>query len=393
MEKEEGFNTRAVHAWRVTEPVDQEPASVPIYQSATFSFDDIETFAAVGKTKISGGYLYTRWANPTTDALARAVSTLEGSEAAACYASGMGTIHVTLSSLARAGDHVVSASQIYGGTHRLLSEVLPRAGIEVSFVDVSDHAAIESAFRDTTRALYCETIGNPTLPVADLEALAEIAHRHGALLVVDATFTTPYLLRALAHGADLVIHSATKYLGGHSDVTGGVVAGSHELVARIRHLGIDLGATLSPFDSWLILRGVQTLGLRMERICESALALASFLEEHPRVERVVYPGLATHPQHELARKLFGDRYGGMVAFEVEGGSPAGRSVLERVRVASAAASLGGTKTLIVHPASVTHTQLSAEQLRAAGISEGMMRVSVGIEDVEDIIDDLDRALR
>ena len=393
MEKEEGFNTRAVQAWRTAEPIEQHPASMPIYQTSTFSFDDVETFAGVGKTKISGGYLYTRWANPTTDALARAVSALEGAESSACYASGMGTIHATLSSLARAGDHIVSASQIYGGTHGLLTEVIPRAGIDVSFADVTNHAAIEAAFRSETRVLFCETIGNPTLPVADLEALAEIAHRRGALLIVDATFTTPYLFRALTHGADLVLHSATKYLGGHSDVTGGVVSGAAELIARVRHLGIDLGATLSPFDSWLILRGVQTLGLRMERICDNALALATFLEEHPRVDRVVYPGLASHPQHELARKLFGDRYGGMVAFEVAGGAPAGRRVLERVRVASAAASLGGTKTLIVHPVSVTHTQLSPEQLRAAGITEGTMRVSVGIEDVEDIIDDLDGALR
>jgi len=393
MEKEEGFNTRAVRSWRSAEPIEQEPGSVPIYQSSLFSFDDIEAFAGVGKTKISGGYLYTRWANPTTDALARTMVALEGSEAAACYASGMGTIHATISSLAAAGDHVVSASQIYGGTHGLFAELLPRGGMDVSFVDVTDHPAIEAAFRANTRVLYCETIGNPTLPVADLEALAEIAHARGAAFVVDATFTTPYLVRALAHGADLVLHSATKYLGGHSDVTGGVVAGAREPIERIRHFGIDFGATLSPFDSWLILRGLQTLGLRMQRICENAVALASFLEEHPRVERVTYPGLATHPQHELARKLFGDRYGGMVAFEVSGGASAGRRVLERVRVASAAASLGGTKTLIVHPLSITHTQLSPEQLHAAGITEGMMRVSVGIEDVEDVIDDLDHALR
>lgn len=387
-----GFTTRAVHGGRTGDPVEQEPASIPIYQSATFIFDDMEQFAAVGKSKISGGYLYSRWANPTVDALARTVASLEGAEAAACFASGMGAIHAAVSSLARAGEHVVSARQIYGGTFGLFTAILPRTGIEVSFVDITDLDAVSEAFRDTTRVLYFETIGNPTLPVADLDALAGIAHSRNAAVVVDATFTTPYLLTAIEHGVDLVAHSATKYLGGHSDVTAGVVAGTEEAIARIRHLGIDYGGVLAPMEAWLTHRGIQTLALRMDRICANARALAAFLERHRGVERVAYPGLASHPQHELARRLLRRGFGGMLTFEVAGGSEAGRRVMERVRLASPAASLGGTKTLIVHPASVTHTQLSRPEREAAGITEGMVRLSVGIEDPEDLTADLDQAL-
>lgn len=386
-----GFTTRAVHGSRAREPVVEEPASVPIYQSAPFIFSDMERFAAVGKAKIEGGYLYTRWGNPTVDALARTVASLERTEAAACFASGMGAIHASVASCVTAGEHVVAARQIYGGTFGLFQDLLPRTGIDVTFVDVTDHAAIEAAFRDTTRVLYFETIGNPTLPVADVDALAAIAHARDATVIVDATFTTPYLFTAAGHGVDLVVHSATKYLGGHSDVTAGVVAGRGEAIARMRHLGIDYGGSLAPLEAWLTIRGIQTLSLRMERICENAMALASFLEAHPGVERVTYPGLASHPQHELARKQFRG-FGGMLTFEVAGGVAAGRRVLERVRLASPAASLGGTKTLVVHPASITHTQLPREHREAAGITDGLMRVSVGIEDADDLIADLDRAL-
>ncbi|MGH2727792.1 MAG: trans-sulfuration enzyme family protein [Actinomycetota bacterium] len=392
MTEKRGFTTRSVHGSRPTEPVVEEPASVPIYQSAPFIFSDMEAFAAVGKAKISGGYLYTRWANPTVDALARTIASLEGAEQTAAFASGMGAIHATVASCVQAGEHVVSARQIYGGTYGLFNEILPRTGIEVTFVDVTDHASVAAAFREETRVLYFETIGNPTLPVADVDALAKIAHERGASVVVDATFTTPYLFTSLDHGVDLVVHSATKYLGGHSDVTAGVVSGTGEAIARIRHLGIDYGGCLAPLDAWLTIRGVQTLALRMDRICSNALALATTLERHPGVERVTYPGLASHPQHKLARTMLPRGFGGMLTFEVAGGIPAGRRVLERVRLASPAASLGGTKTLIVHPASITHTQLSRPEREAAGITDGLMRVSVGIEDPEDLIADFEEAL-
>lgn len=391
-EDRRGFTTRSVHGSRSTEQVVEEPAAVPIYQAAPFIFSDMEQFAAVGKAKISGGYLYTRWANPTVDALARTIASLEGAEASACFASGMGAIHATVASCVRSGEHIVSARQIYGGTFGLFNEILPRTGVDVTFVDGTDHADVEAAFHDDTRVLYFETIGNPTLPVADVDRLVRIAHDHGAAVIVDATFTTPYLFTALEHGVDLVVHSATKYLGGHSDVTAGVVSGTGEAIARIRHLGIDYGGCLAPLDAWLTIRGVQTLSLRMERICANAFAVARALEGHPGVERVTYPGLRSHPQHELARALLPRGFGGMLTFEVAGGIPAGRRVLERVRLASPAASLGGTKTLIVHPASITHTQLAREDREAIGITDGLMRVSVGIEDAEDLIADLQEAL-
>ncbi|MCA1830726.1 MAG: PLP-dependent aspartate aminotransferase family protein [Actinomycetota bacterium] len=387
-----GFTTRAVNAWREIEhAAGSSPASPPLYQSATWIFDDMEHFASVGQTKIEGGYLYTRWGNPTTDAVARVIATLEGAEATACFSSGMAAIFGTVFSSVESGDHVVAATQLYGGTHGLFGHVLPRMGVAVTKLDVHDHAGIERAFTGRTRVLYCETLGNPALDVADLDTLSAIARAHGALLVVDATFTPPSILRPIEHGVDLVLHSATKYLSGHSDVTGGVVSGRAAGIARIRSFGIDLGAVLSPFESWLLGRGVQTLALRSDRICDSALQIARALESHPNVARVLYPGLESHPDHDLAKRLLGDRFGGMIAFDV-GSAERGRRLLERVKVCAPAASLGGTKTLIVHPVSITHTQLSPDERRAAGITDGMIRLSVGIEDVMDLIADLEQAL-
>ncbi|HEX9696702.1 MAG TPA: aminotransferase class I/II-fold pyridoxal phosphate-dependent enzyme [Actinomycetota bacterium] len=387
-----GFTTRAVHAAEGVDPMRQRPLSAPIYQAATFAFDDIDDFAAVAQSKLTGGYLYSRWANPTTDALARAVASLEGAEAAACFASGMAAIHAALVSRARSGDHVVASKHLYGGSFGLLGRILPRAGIDATFVEIADHAEVAAAFRDNTTVVFFETIANPTMIVADIDALSSLARAHGAATLVDATFTPSYLLLALDHGADLVIHSATKYLGGHSDVTAGVVAGAGKAIRAIRTDAIDYGATLAPLEAWLTLRGIQTLSLRMERICANALALAHFLASRSGIKAVHYPGLPAHPQHALAKQLMPRGFGGMLAFEVSGGRAAGRTFLERVRVASPAASLGGTKTLVVHPASVTHTQLSVSQRRAAGITDGLIRVSVGIEDPEDLIADFDRAL-
>jgi len=387
-----GFTTRALGSPEDAEPLRSYPLSDPIYQTATFSFDDMEHFAAVGKTKVSGGYLYSRWANPTVDALARVVASLEGAEATGCFASGMGAIHSTLTTFVGAGDHVVAAAQLYGGTHGIMTKLLPRAGAEATLVDVSDHGGIDAAFTPSTKALYCETIGNPSLPVADLTALSGIAHEHGVALIVDSTFTPPCLLRPIEHGADLSIHSATKYLGGHADVTAGVVSGTRETIERIRMHAIDTGPVLAPIEAWLTTRGIQTLALRVARACANALALGRMLESHAGVERVLYPGLPSHPHHELARRLLPDGFGAMLAIDVAGGMEAGRRVMERVRVARPAASLGGNHTLIVHPASVTHTQLSREQRLAAGIGDGMLRISVGIEDSDDLLSDFDQAL-
>jgi methionine-gamma-lyase len=390
-EREPGFSTRAVGGWRLTPDVSQHPAATPIYQSATFIFDDLDDFAAVGRSKIEGGYLYSRWGNPTVDALAALVASLEGAEASACFGSGMAAISNTLLSLLESGDHVVAASQLYGGTHGLFGSAFARAGVTVTTADVTDHDAIDAAFTARTRILYCETIGNPTMNVADLDALASIARAHEVAFIVDATFTPPCILRPLAHGADLVCHSATKYLGGHGDVTAGVVSGSAARIAAIRDFAIDTGAVLGPLDAWLIARGIQTLALRMDRICDNAMALARALEEHPAVRRVLYPGLESHPDHSLATKLLGDRFGGMLAFDV-GSIEAGRRFLERVQIAARAASLGSTKTLVVHPASITHTQLTSEQRESIGITDGMVRVSVGIEDLDDLIADFEQAL-
>lgn len=390
--KKRGFTTRALSSWRaVDHPPGSRPVSPPVYQAATWAFDDLEHFADVGRRKIEGGYLYTRWANPTTDAVAATIASLEGADATACFGSGMAAINAAVRAFVAAGDHVVSASQLYGGTHGLFGHSLPKAGVSSSRIDIHDLAAIEGAFTPQTKVLYCETIGNPTVDVADLDALATIAHDHEALLIVDATFTPPSMFRPLERGVDLVVHSATKYLAGHSDVTAGVVSGRADLVAAVRLDGIETGAVLAPFESWLLGRGLQTLALRTDRICDNAIAIARYLEDHAKVERVFYPGLSSHPDHDLAKRLFGERFGGMMAFDV-GTSAAGRALLEGLDVIAPAASLGGTKSLIVHPASITHTQLSREERAAYGITDGMIRLSVGIEDVDDLLEDLDGAL-
>ena len=392
-QRRHGFSTRALAAWKeLDDALRSRPLAPPLYQTATFGFDDMEHFASVAETKIEGGYLYTRWANPTVDAIAHVVASLEGAEATACFASGMGAIAGAVTAFAATGDHVVSASQLYGGTHGLFSNVLRRSGVEVVKVDVTDLGAVERAFTERTTVLYCETLGNPSLPVAHLDGLAAMAHARGARLVVDATFTPPSILRPIEHGADVVVHSATKYLGGHGDITAGVVSGSAGDVAQIRHLQLETGGILAPFEAWLLGRGLQTLSLRTERICDNALALARFLEGHAGVERVLYPGLSSHPDHDLAKRLLGERFGGMLAFNIAGGVAAGRRFMERVSVAVPAASLGGTKTLVVHPASITHTQLSKSERAAVGLTDGLVRVSVGIEDIEDLTVDFDEAL-
>lgn len=387
-----GFSTRAGNAWRRIAIPRQRGLSAPIYQSATFGFDDVDTFASVASTKITGGYLYSRWANPTVDAVGEVVADLEGAEATACFASGMAAITGTLFPLLRAGDHIVAATQVYGGTHGLFHGALPRAGVEVTQRSVHDLAGIEAAIDGRTRLLYFETIANPVIDVADIEALVGIAKAHDLITVVDATFTPPCFLRPLEHGVDLVVHSATKYLSGHSDVTAGVVSGAATHIDHFRHEQIDTGAILAPFEAWLLARGIATLDVRMDRICANAMALARMLEEHPAIERVFYPGLESHAQHALATRLLGERFGGMLACELKGGYAAGRRALERVETAVRAASLGGTKTLVVHPASVTHTQLDEAGRAAAGITEGLLRISVGIEDADDLVDDFERAL-
>jgi cystathionine beta-lyase/cystathionine gamma-synthase len=367
-----------------------------VHRTAAFSFGSAAEYAAVLSDQ-APGYSYSRIDNPTVDGFARAVAALEGANlsrwpAAQGFASGMASISGVFWTYLRAGAHVVCSSAVYGGTYSLLRNVLSRFGVETDFVDISNIEAVRSAMRSTTRILYAETISNPTTAIADLRKLADIAHDRGALLVVDSTLAPPVICRPLEHGADLVIHSATKYIGGHSDVTGGVVTGQIELISQIRGTRVDTGGSLSPDDAVLLRRGLETLPVRVRRQCSTAAVFAATLARHPAVLRVDYPGLPTHPQHDLARRLFdvgpeGVRFGAVVTVTPFGGRDAGFAFADKLRLAEQAMSLGGTHTLVSHAASTTHRQMDDRALAAAGIDSGAVRFSIGLEDAEDLISD------
>lgn len=359
--------------------------------STTYAFSDTERFAAASEAKTGEGYVYARWANPTVDAFESAVMDLEGAGAAEAFSSGMAAIGCVFLGLCSAGDRIVAARQLYGGTYSLLTHTLPRYGIETTFADVSAPDAIRQAC-DGARLLYCETIGNPVVEVADLPALAAIAADAGIPLVVDNTFASPVLCRPLERGAALLVHSATKFLGGHHDLTGGVVCGEPSLLAPIQELARELGPTLSPFSAWLALRGLATLHLRVERSCESALEIARFLEARDDIAEVNYPALEGDRSFALAGDLLGGRGGGTLGFSPAGGKQRVVRFQDRLRLVAPAASLGGTHTLIVHAASVTHTQLTVDELEATGISEAFCRLAVGVEDAGDLIADIEQAL-
>jgi methionine-gamma-lyase len=388
-ERERGFTTRALR--NQVELGEARPVSTPIYQTATYSFDDPEVLAETIRRGKDAGFVYTRWHNPTRAALEEILADLERGEGAVSFASGMAAISTVLASLAGSGDHVVSSPGLYGGSHSVMTRILPRWGVDVTMTASHRAADLAGALRPGTKVCYVETIGNPALPVPDLEGLAGACRGTATRLVVDNTFASPYLCNPLALGADVVVHSATKYIGGHSDLTGGVAVGSAELIGDIREWSIDLGGVAGTLDAWLAIRGAQTLALRMERHCANAEALARMLEDHPKVSRVWYPGLPSHPDHDVAQRIL-RAGGGMLSFELAGGYDAGTRFQEALEVALIGASLGGVHTLAVHAASVTHTQLSPEQRRAAGIGDGFIRVSVGIEDLDDLLDDFDRAL-
>jgi cystathionine beta-lyase/cystathionine gamma-synthase len=385
-----GFATRAVHGVRGDLPAER-PLATPIWQTSAFSFDDAEHYAHTLRQPREG-FVYTRYENPTTAALEATVAGLEGAAQGMAAASGMGAISAVLLSLAGAGDHLVAQRALYGGTYSLLTSIAARFGVEVSLVDTADLGQVAAAIRPTTRALYAETIANPTMTVADLPALAKLAAANGLPLVVDNTVASPYLCRPIEHGATVVVHSATKYLSGHNDVIGGLALfADPDLHRRAWHTMIDLGASADPFAAWLVLRGVKTLALRMERHTANAAAVAALLAGHPKVARVYWPGLPGHPSHEVAGRVL-DGYGGFLAFDLAGGRTAGRRFTEATRLALLAPSLGGAETLVSHPASTTHRQLDAAALAAAGIGEGMVRVSVGLEDADDLIEDFTNAL-
>jgi cystathionine beta-lyase/cystathionine gamma-synthase len=385
-----GFATRAVHGVHGDAPAER-PLAMPIWQTSAFSFDDAEHYAHTLRQPREG-FVYTRYENPTTAALEATVAGLEGAAQGMAAASGMGAISAVLLSLAAAGDHLVAQRALYGGTYSLLTTIAARLGVDVTLVDTADLAQVSAAIRPSTRAVYAETIANPTMSVADLPALAKLATAHGLPLVVDNTVASPYLCRPIEHGAAVVVHSATKYLGGHNDVIGGLALfAEEEQHRRAWHTMIDLGASADPFAAWLVLRGVKTLALRMERHTANAAAVAGLLAGHEKVTRVYWPGLPDHPSHEVAGRVL-DGYGGFLAFDLAGGRAAGRRFTEATRLALLAPSLGGTETLVSHPASTTHRQLDTAALAAAGIGEGMVRVSVGLEDADDLIEDFTNAL-
>ena len=375
-----GFATTAIHAG-------QEPDSatgavtVPIYQTSTYAQEGL------GKHK---GFEYARTSNPTRLALERNLAALEGARFGYAFASGMAAIDATMR-LVKAGDHVIVSDNTYGGTNRLFKRVLANYGIEFEFVDTSDVTKVEAAIKDNTRMVFVETPTNPVMIVTDLTAVTDIAHAAGARVVCDNTFMSPYLQRPIEFGVDIVVHSTTKFLNGHSDGIGGaVVLNNEDDASWIAFIQNSAGAILSPFDSWLVLRGVKTLALRMEQHDKSGRAVAAFLEDHPKVQKIYYPGSKSHKQHELAKRQQ-KGFGSMVSFDV--GSPeAARIVLESVTVCTLAESLGGVETLICHPATMTHASVAPEVRERLGITDGLVRISVGIEDTDDIIADIDQAL-
>lgn len=376
-----GFSTIAIHAGN--EPDTATGAvSVPIYQTSTYAQDGLG---------VHKGYEYARTQNPTRSALETNIAALEGAKFGYAFASGMSATDAVLK-LVKAGDHVILGDNTYGGTYRLFSKVLSNYGIEFDLVDTTEISALEQAFKPNTKMVFVETPTNPVMSVTDLQAVSEISHAHGAKVVCDNTFMSPYFQRPIEFGVDIVVHSTTKYLNGHSDSVGGFVALNNEEDANwIQFIQNSVGAILSPFDSFLVLRGTKTLAVRMQAHDKNGRQVAAFLEEHPKIQKVYYPGLASHPQHELAKRQQSG-FGGMVAFET-GSLDNAKQVLESVKVCTLGESLGGVESLISHPATMTHASVPAEKRASLGITDGLVRISVGIEDIEDILEDLDQALK
>ncbi len=375
------FDTKVVRAGITPDPTTGAIVP-PIYQSATYVLEE------VGKDK---GFDYTRSSNPTRFVLEANLAAIEGAKHCATFASGMSAVDSVMK-LFSAGDHIVSSDDVYGGVSRLFDQYLSRQGMEFIYVDSSFPDKVEAAIRPDTKMIWIETPTNPLLKVSDVEALADLAHSRGLLLGVDSTFATPALLRPLEWGADIVMHSTTKYISGHNQIIGGaLMTNSDELQEKFRHVQKSIGAVASPHDSYLILLGVKTLSLRMERHSSNALEIARWLEAHPKVSKVTYPGLESHPMHHVAKKQM-SAFSGMISFELKGGIPAGRTLLNNVKLCALAESLGAVETMITHPATMTHVEVPREQRLARGLTDGLCRLSVGIEHVGDIIADLEHAL-
>jgi len=381
--------TACVHAGEEPDPATGSVVP-PIYQTTIFEFPSSEAIEQFMEGE-RPGYIYSRYGNPTLTVLENKMAALEGAESALSLASGNAATMVSVMLYAASGDHVVCTRDVYGGTYAIMTELMARAGIEATFVESTEPSEVEAAFRPNTKLVFVESPTNPTLKVSDIRAIADLAHSKNARLVVDNTFATPFNQNPLALGADLVVHSLTKFLNGHSDVTGGVIIGRADDIAVCRELMKQTGGSLNPLDAWLVIRGLKTLALRMERHNENALQVARFLKGHPAVERVRYPGLPDHPQHRLALvQMRGS--GGTLSLIVKGGYDGARKVIDGVGLALRAVSLGSVETLISQPAATSHRHVPKEERERAGIVDGMLRLSVGVEDVRDIIDDLEQAL-
>jgi len=393
--KNQAFATRAVHAGERGPHPDYTPVVGPIHPTVGYVYDSMDDLDAIFATTREG-YVYPRYGSPTLAAFESAMAELEGGEAAHAFASGMAAIHAALLAAGvRSGTTVVAAPDLYGATYTLLNRLLAELGATVRFVDVTDLGAVEAALAETRPvALVAETISNPLLKVADLPALADLAHGHGAQLLIDSTFTSPYLCQPLAYGADFVIHSATKFIGGHGDVMAGVVVTSAENRSALYELNKLVGSVLGPFEAWLAMRGLKTLPLRVRQQCANAARLAEWLAGHPKIGRVNYPGLPAHPQHNLASRLFGERgFGGVLSFEISGADRAAAfRFMEALELCLPATTLGDVYTLVLHPATTSHRSLTAQERAQIGISDGLVRLSAGIEDADDIIADLEQAL-
>ena len=423
MTREFKFETLQLHAGQVVDATTKSRA-VPIYQTTSFVFEDTQEGAELFALQKAGN-IYTRITNPTTSAFEERIAALEGGVGALATASGMAAITYTILALAHAGDHVVAASTIYGGTFNLLKETLPRYGITTTFVDIDNLEEVEAAIKDNTKLVLIETLGNPVINIPDIEKIAEIAHKHQIPLVADNTFATPYLINVFSHGVDIVVHSATKFIGGHGTTIGGVIVDSGKfdwaasgkfpqlveedpsyhnisytrdvgaaafiVAARVQLLR-DMGAALSPFNSFLLLQGLETLSLRVERHVQNAEKIVDFLVNHPKVEKVNYPKLADSPYHALAEKYLPKGVGSIFTFHVKGGEAEARKVIDSLEIFSNLANVADAKSLVVHPATTTHAQLSDSDLEAAGVTKNQIRLSIGLENVDDLIEDLRLAL-
>ncbi len=387
--KNSGFTSKLVHAGSVPDPLGS--AVTPIYQTSTFSFRDADHGARCfsGEEK---GYIYTRIGNPNIAELEVAVAELENGFGGVAASSGMAAVNIVYLTLLGQGDHMISHNAVYGPSRGIMENLYPKLGVEFDYVDTTNIDNIEKAIKPNTKLLYLETPANPTIGITDLKAAVELAHKHNIIVCVDNTFCSPYLQRPLDLGVDIVLHSMTKFINGHADIVGGIVVAKEEsLYNDLRYIMVNVGFNMDPHQAWLTRRGLKTLSIRIDKAQENAIKVADYLEAHPKVEWILYPGLKSHPQYELAKSQM-DGPGAMISFGVVGGLKAGKKVMNNVHLALLAVSLGGIETLIQHPASMTHSKLSKEARESAGISDGLVRLSIGIENVEDIIADLDHAL-